>query len=924
MPIPLSANRRDALNGSPHAKSEASVLEELGVRAEFGLTPSEAARRLQEHGRNELVERGSRSAWLILFEQFTSYLVVVLIVAAAVSALLGDYEDSIAIAAIVALNAALGFTQDYRAEKTLAALKKLAVPSAKVRRAGELLSVPMGEIVPGDIVLLESGNLVPADSRVIESHELQTHESTLTGESQPVTKITGPLDKPDLPLGERHNMVYMGTSVAAGRGVAVVTATGMRSELGHIASLVQSVTREPTPLQRRLHGLGKSLAAAALLLIAVIFVHGLARGENWRVMFLTAVSMGVAAIPEGLPAVVTIALALGSRRLLQRHALIRKLPKVETLGSVTVICTDKTGTLTENRMRVANLWVEGRSYEPRRNSQPAHEGAFPQSGCVLLLTGAALCNDSLSNQGQPPAAAIGDPTETALVSVAADFGLQKQELERAFPRVAEIPFSSERKRMTTIHQITGDSSARVPQFADGPAGSKPAYVAFCKGATDVLLQRSTNIWSDGAAHPLDQQVRERISAAEAEMAEKGMRVMGLAFRILNALPSAAELTAVEQSMTFVGLVGLVDPPRAEAAPAVAVCRAAGIRPVMITGDHPLTARYVAEKVGLADSVKLLSGPELDQLGERFDSLVEATNVYARVAPAHKLKIVEALQRRGEVVAMTGDGVNDAPALKKADIGIAMGVTGTDVAKETADIVLLDDNFATIVAAVEEGRGIYDNIRKFIRYILATNSGEIWTMLAGPFLGMQLPLLPLQILWMNLVTDGAPALALALEPPEPDTMRRPPYPPNESVFARGMTPHIVWVGLFMAFLSLGAGFEYWYAGRANWQTMLFTTLTLSQMAHVLAIRSERKSLFQIGLLSNKALLGAVVLTIALQLCLIYVPWLQNVFHTRPLSCADLGISLALSAALFGAVELEKLLRRFRGDDVRGRSGRGVEI
>jgi Ca2+-transporting ATPase len=906
MPTPLTTNQGNALSGSPHSKSVSSVLEELGVRAEFGLTPSGAARRLHEHGRNELLERGSRSAWLILFEQFASYLVIVLIVAAAVSALLGDYEDSIAIAAIVVLNAALGFTQDFRAEKTLATLKKLAVPSAKVRRAGEIVSIPMSEIAPGDIVFLESGNLVPADARVIESHELQTHEATLTGESQPIKKIIETLDKPDLPLGERHNMVYMGTSVAVGRGVAAVTATGMRTELGHIAGLVQSVSREPTPLQRRLHGLGKNLAAAALLLIAVIFVHGLLQGENWRVMFLTAVSMGVAAIPEGLPAVVTIALALGSRRLLQRHALIRTLPKVETLGSVTVICTDKTGTLTENRMRVANLWVEDRSYELEQHSSVAALG----DGRGLMLVGGALCNDSIVNSNQSSAAAIGDPTEVALVSIAADFGLQKQELEGTFPRVAEIPFSSERKRMTTVHRITSDPSPLVPQFVAALEGSKPAYVAFCKGAADSVLRLSTHVLISDDVQPLDQQRLEHISAVEAELAQKGMRVIALAFRRLNALPLAAELSAVEQSMIFVGLFGLVDPPRPEAAPAVARCRAAGIRPVMITGDHPLTGRYIAEKVGIADSASLISGPELDRLAERLDSLVESTNVYARVAPAHKLKIVEALQRRGEVVAMTGDGVNDAPALKKADIGIAMGVTGTDVAKETADIVLLDDNFATIVSAVEEGRGIYDNIRKFIRYILATNSGEIWTMLVGPFLGLQLPLLPLQILWMNLVTDGAPALALAVEPAEPDTMRRPPYAPNESVFARGMTLHIVWVGIFMAFLSLGAGFEYWHANRANWQTMLFTTLTLSQMAHVLAIRSERKSLFQIGLLSNKALLGAVVLTVVLQICLIYVPFLEKVFHTSPLSAVDLGISLLLSAAVFGAVELEKFLRRFR--------------
>lgn len=900
-----------------HRRSSTAVLRELEVELPLGLTQSEALRRLKEYGDNELIERGIKAPWIILWEQMTASVVVVLIVAAVVSALLGDYKDSAAIAAIIVLNAILGFSQEYRAEKAIAALKKLAVPSAKVRRDSEVLSMPVVNLVPGDIVLFEAGDFVPADCRLIESAGLQTLEAALTGESEPIRKITDPLDQADLSLGDRRNMVYMGTFATSGRGVAVVTATGMRTELGHIAVMLQAVKNEPTPLQRRLHHLGKVLAGAALLLVAVIFVHGLLRGENLKLMFLTAVSIGVAAVPEGLPAVVTIALTLGAQRMLKRKALIRKLPAVETLGSVTVICSDKTGTLTENRMRVVTLQlaeysVDTDSYlrsRPLNASTPSWGDA---SGIPLLLAGGTLCNDAhvrTSTKQSEVAIPFGDPTEIALVAAAADQGLSKAELQQLMPRVAEVPFSPERKRMTTVHQMACDPSLIPDELASVCDGNPTRYVAFSKGAVDTLLELSTTVWVGGKPQPLNQQWRERMAAANDGLAENGMRVIGMAFRCLDSLPSPMEVNNVEREMTFVGMFGLIDSPRQEAASAVATCQVAGIRPVMITGDHPLTARYIAEKVGIASTKQPLTGFELDHLSDQLKSLVESTSVYARVTPAHKLKIVQALQENGEIVAMTGDGVNDAPALKRADIGVAMGVTGTDVAKEAADIVLLDDNFATIVAAVEEGRVIYDNVRKFIKYILATNSGEIWTMLVAPFLNMPLPLLPLQILWMNLVTDGFPALALGVEPAEPDTMRRPPYPPNESIFARGMGTHVIWVGLLMAFLSVSVGYGYWHAGRSNWQTMLFTTLTLSQMAHAMAIRSERSSLFQIGLLTNKPLLAAVMLTIVLQLCLIYIPFLQTVFSTRPLSAMDLGLSILLSSVIFGAVELEKRLHRF---------------
>ncbi|HVB85205.1 MAG TPA: cation-translocating P-type ATPase [Candidatus Dormibacteraeota bacterium] len=892
----------------------AAVLEDLGVELRVGLTSEEASRRLKAFGNNQLLQSGTKNPWGILWEQMTASVVVVLIAAAIISALLGDYKDCVVISAIVALNAALGFSQEYRAERALAALKNLSVPNAKVRRNGDVLNVSAVDIVQGDIILLEAGDLVPADCRVIESHSLQTVEAALTGESEPVAKVTDAIDRPDVPLGDRRNMAYVGTSVAAGRGTALVTATGMRTELGRIARSIQTVDREPTPLQRRLHHLGKTLAVAALSLVVVIFVLGLLRGENLRLMFLTAVSIGVAAVPEGLPAVASIALTIGAQRMLKKNALIRKLPAVETLGSVTVICTDKTGTLTENRMRVVTLQFADHSIDLTNDfsSQKRDELLRSPSAAPtlkLMLAGGALCNDShpRSDQSKPP---VGDPTEVALLTAASDFGLEKNQLERWMPRVAEVPFSSVRKRMTTGHILACETSELPKELTQLCNGDRSRAVLFTKGGVDILLEHSTTVWVDGRIEPLNRHWRERIAKANDSLARKGMRVIGLAFRSVDAAPQLIASEAIEQQMTFVGMFGLIDRPRREAALAVATCRSAGIRPVMITGDHALTAEYVAEKVGIPNAKHALTGPDLDRLSAQLKSVVATTDVFARVTPEHKLKIVQALQENGQIVAMTGDGVNDAPALKKADIGVAMGVAGSDVAKEASDIVLLDDNFATIVSAVKEGRIVYDNIRKFIKYILATNSGEIWTMLFAPFLNMPLPLLPLQILWMNLVTDGPPALALSVEPADPDIMQRPPYPPNERVFARGLGTHVIWLGLMMAFVSLGVGYGYWTAGRQNWQTMLFTTLTLSQMAHVMAIRSERISIFRIGMLTNKPLLAAVLLTVILQLGLIYVPFLQNIFNTRPLSAADLFLSVVLSTVILAAVEVEKLLRGSR--------------
>ncbi len=892
-------------------------MQQLASDAAAGLSEAEATRRLEQYGRNELTGSGIKSPWLILREQATELMVVILIAAAAISAALTDYRDAIAIAAIVLLNVLLGFSQEYRAERAMAALKKLTVPSVRVRRGGGVREISAVELVPGDIVLLEAGNLIAADCRVLESANLQTQESALTGESLPVPKTSDALAPADLPLADRRNMAYMGTYIAAGRAEAMVAETGMRTELGRIAGMIQTVKREPTPLQRRLAQLGKTLAAAVLCIVALIFVLGWLRGDNLKLLFMTAVSIGVAAVPEGLPAVMTIALTLGAQRMLRRKALIRKLSAVETLGSVTVICSDKTGTLTENRMTAVRFELAGHTVElsgPAFRDPPEPSPQLQQAGLDLLLAGGALCNDSVM---QAPAAEssspapLGDPTETCLVVAAALRGLRKSELERALPRVAEAPFTSERKRMSTVHRLPSDAALIPEGVRIACAGPLPPLLVFTKGAVDGLLDLSSTVWVNGRREPLNESWRSRLAAANESVASNGMRVLGVAVRALESPPPKGAEETIERDLTFVGMIGMIDPARPEAAAAVATCKMAGIRPVMITGDHPLTARHIAAQVGIAADGEIVTGTQLERTStEELQRLAESTPVYARVSPAHKLNIVEALQRRGQIVAMTGDGVNDAPALKEADIGVAMGITGTDVAREAADIVLLDDNFATIVAAVEEGRVIYDNMRKFIRYILATNSGEIWLMLTAPLLGMPLPLRPLQILWMNLVTDGLPALALGVEAPEADTMRRPPRPPRESIFARGMGLHIIWVGLLMGLVSLAIGLGYWRAHDPKWQTVLFTTLTLSQMANVMAIRSERQSLFRIGLWSNRPLLGAVTLTVLLQLALIYVPFLQRVFHTVALPAPDLALSLAASMVIFWAVELEKWFLRRR--------------
>src|SRR5918993_2347522 len=698
--------------GAWHTSEAAEVLRALGSDAESGLSNEEAARRLQERGTNELEDKGTRSPWAILWEQFTSTMIVILIVAALASALLGDYEDSIAIAVIVVLNAALGFGQEYRAEKAMAALQQLSAPRVKVRREDRPREISASELVPGDLVLLEAGNLVPADGRLLESANLRVEEAALTGESEPVEKNPAALEEDDTPLGERAGMVYSSTVVAMGRGLFVVTETGMATELGKIASMIQTGGSEQTPLQRRLNRVGKVLALAALAIVGMVFTLGLLRGEDLEIMFLTAVSLAVAAVPEGLPAVVTIALALGAQKMLRRRALIRKLPAVETLGSVTVICSDKTGTLTENRMTVTVLDVAGHTVELGEgsfvDSKPGPDGRTPPAlgddpTLALLLAGGALCNDSLlEDHEEDEYSAVGDPTEGALVVAAAREGLKKPDIEDALPRVGEVPFDSKRKRMTTVHEVVSGSgleTLEVPRSVLNVVQGSVSYIVFTKGAVDSLLEISSDVWTDdGHIEPLTEGWRERISAANERLAADGIRVLGVGLRRLQSVDGARE--ELERDLTFLGMVGMIDPPRSEAKDAVETCKRAGIRPVMITGDHPLTAWHIATELGIAEGGRILTGRELDRLSvEELEDLVSETPVFARVSPENKLDIVEALQDKGHIVAMTGDGVNDAPALRKADIGVAMGVTGTDVSKEAADMVLTDDNFSTIVAAV---------------------------------------------------------------------------------------------------------------------------------------------------------------------------------------------------------------------------------
>jgi Ca2+-transporting ATPase len=882
-----SSSRRPSSERPPawHTLPTEEVASRLQVDPQRGLDPESAERRLREHGPNELVEPARTGPLRMLLRQFTDFMILVLISAAIVAALIGEPVDALAILAIVILNAVIGFVQQWRAERALQALRQLAAPLARVRRGGVIVDIPARELVPGDVVLLESGQAVPADLRLIEAVRLQAQESALTGESEPVDKSVEPLADPSLGIGDRRNSVFKGTYITDGRGVGLVVATGMNTQLGTIAQLMSAQHEVQTPLQRRLAAFGRRLAVIILFVSAITFVLGLSRGEPPLVMFLTAISLGVAAIPEALPAVLTVALALGARRMVRRNALVRSLPAVEALGSVTYICADKTGTLTEGHMRLAKLFVD------EREAAEIERSATWQ----LLGPALALCND-VKPAGN--GTATGDPTEIALYETARAAGYVKEELIKTHPRKGELPFSSERKRMTTLHEWRRGTAIE---------NETPQVIAFVKGAPEVVLPLCSGMIVNGQRAPLD---RKRLEGVAEALAASGYRVIAIAAKRLTEMPDTIDEEHLERNLDLLCLAALHDPPRAEAKRAVATCFDAGIRPVMITGDHAATARAIATHLGIlraGDAV--MTGTELAALSAAdLESRVRAIAVYARVSPAQKLNIVKALQQQGETVAMTGDGVNDGPALKRADIGIAMGRTGTDVAREASDLVLLDDNFATIVAAIEEGRRIYDNIRKFIGFAMAANSAEVLTIFVAPLIALPLPLLPIHILWINLVTDGLPGLALANEPAEPDIMRRRPRRRDESIFAGGLSVRIVWVAILIGVLAL---LVHAWATRTNApaaQTITFTVVTVAQMALVLAARSQSQSLLTLGLRSNLPLTGAVLLTLALQIAVIYLPAVNGIFRTRPLTLAELGVCTGAAVMVFAAVEAEKYIVR----------------
>ncbi len=851
-----------------HALDAPQCLQRLAVDPASGLSSEVAAERHARDGPNVMAEGARRPLWRMALDQFSDFMILVLIAAAIISGIVGDPKDSIAVVVIILINAAIGFAQEYRAENAIAALKRMAAPHARVRRDGAVETIDAEALVVGDIVLLEAGAVAPADLRLIETARLQCAEAVLTGESAPVDKDAAFVARADAPVGERRGMAYKGALTTNGRGVGVVVAIGRHTEFGKIANLIRGAEEAKSPLQRRLARFGARLAWAVLVICAVVFAAGVLRGEPPTLMLLTAVSLAVAAIPEALPAVISIALAVGAFRMARQHALIRKLPAVETLGSVTYVCTDKTGTLTENRMRMEAAWAPAASGEPSQDFYRA----------------LALCNDAQPGTDR----AIGDPTEIALMEAAAAHGFVKPDIDAAAPRLAELPFSSERRRMSTLHHLDG------------------AHVSVVKGAVEALAPRLARTHGEAGAAPLD---LDAMHAQAERMAAAGLRVIAVAQRSFADNPG--EMDALEEDLVFLGLAGLADPPRAGVKEAIALCKAAGVTPVMITGDHAGTARAIALRLGVIDDAQdaVMTGEELATLSP--DALADRARhvrVYARVDPAQKIRIVEALQANGEYVAMTGDGVNDAPALKRAEIGVAMGRDGSDVAREAAHMILTDDNFSTIVRAIREGRRIYDNVRKFIRYTMTSNAGEIWTIFLAPFVGMPIPLLPIHILWINLVTDGLPGLTLAGERAERDVMSRPPRPPNESVFAHAMASHILWVGFLMGAVCLLVQAWALHTGSPNWQTMVFTVLTLSQLGHCLAVRSEKNLLIEIGLASNPPLLWTVAITALLQMATIYVPALQPIFHTKALTATELIVCISASCVVFVAVEIEKLVRR----------------
>ena len=911
-----------------HTLSPAKTLERLGVSLETGLTSEQAVARLERFGLNKLREAPPTTLWQLLWAQFNDFVVLLLIVAAVISALLGDWVEAAAIMAIVVLNAALGVLQERRAEKALAALQELAAPEAHVLRDGRRVSVPGREVVPGDIVYLEAGNFIPADVRLVEAVNLRVDEASLTGESFSVRKEAQRVFPADTPLGDRKNIAFMGTLVAYGRGTGVVVATGMQTQIGHIAEMLQSVELEPTPLQKRLDQLGRTLGWAALIVSALVFVLGWLRGTPPLEMFIIAVSLAIAAVPEGLPAVVTISLALGMREMIKRHALIRRLSSVETLGSATVICSDKTGTLTQNEMTVTRvaadgefIEVTGSGYTPHgeflRDGRPVDINDYPAILTTLWI--GALNNDAVleareDENGETVYRVVGDPTEGALLVAAAKAGAMPDPLHQAYPRVREIPFDSERKRMVTVHTVRAPHPDDLSPFYDDR--QRQWYVVAEKGAPDVVLQRCTHYQNrEDKAVPLDGEQRRRILAANDLMTRDALRVLGVAYRVMPRLEAdEADWSldeSLEQDLIFVGLIGMIDPPRPEVPAALATARKAGIRTVMITGDYPNTARAIAAEIGLLqEGHQVLTGAELEQMDAAvLQREVKRTDVFARVSPQHKMSIVQALRANGEVVAMTGDGVNDAPSIKQADIGVAMGITGTDVTKEAADMVLTDDNYASIVAAVEQGRVIYSNIRKFVYYLLSCNMAEIAIIFLATLMGLPSPLTAIQLLWLNLITDGAPALALGVEKGDPDIMERPPRPPSEPIINRLMRVGIVVQTMAITTVTLIAyrfGLQVYADQPGLAGTMAFVTLSFSELLRAFTARSELYPILKIGLFSNRSMNWAVISSMVLLLAVVYVPFLQPVFDTISLGWEQWRILLPLLVVPALAAEATKMV------------------
>lgn len=918
-----------------HTLEVADTLKQLNTTTDRGLTTQEVGYRLETFGLNQLDEAPPTTIWQMLWQQFNDFVIYLLLIAAVISAILGDWVEASAIMAIVLLNAALGVIQERRAEEALAALKELAAPEANVLRDGRRITVPARDLVPGDLVFLEAGNYVPADVRLVTAINLRVDEAALTGESVPVQKDEDLQLEPDAPLGDRKNIASMGTIITYGRGQGVVVNTGMETQIGLIAEMLQSVEEEQTPLQKRLDQLGRSLGWAALAVCALVFAVGWMRGTPPLDMFIIAVSLAIAAVPEGLPAVVTISLALGMREMIKRHALIRRLSSVETLGSATIICSDKTGTLTQNEMTVTRVAADG-EFITLTGTGYSLKGDFLRDGKNVKLTDypailttlwiGALNNDATLeleryHDGESHYRMVGDPTEGALIVAAAKAGALPSPLNQAYPRVEEIPFDSERKRMVTVHSVDEPDPEDISPFYDDLR--RQWFVVTEKGAPDIVLQQCTHYQDrNDEAVPLDDEQRHRILAANDAMTEDALRVLGVAYRVTQVLDDDDDGILeddLEKDMIFVGLIGMIDPARPEVPPALKTAQKAGIRTVMITGDYPNTARAIANEIGLLqEGHQVLTGSDLDQIDDETLRIeVNHTDVFARVSPQHKMRVVQALRSNGQVVAMTGDGVNDAPSIKQADIGIAMGITGTDVTKETADMVLTDDNYASIVSAVEQGRVIYSNIRKFVYYLLSCNLAEIAIIFLATLAGLPSPLTAIQLLWLNLITDGAPALALGVETGDPDIMDLPPRPPSEPIINRQMKIGILVQTVAITTITLLA---YWIGLKTHpeaaefAETMAFVSLSFSELLRAFTARSENYPILKIGLFTNRSMNWAVISSLVLLLGVIYIPFLNNIFDTVPLGWGQWRYILPLLVIPAIAAEITKTILSRRIDTI----------